>query len=108
MVNIEFSPSALHKLSGIRDYIHKELENPVAAQNTVKRILDSIERLERIPKSAPLLSAFYCNIPTSYEQSRFLVCGKYVAIYDYDGQNVRILQIYYGEEDYIRHLFQVQ
>ena len=108
MANVEFSPAALRKLSGIREYIANELHSPVAARNTVNGILDAIERLERFPESAPLLSALYDKTPTAYAQSRFLVCGNYVAIYDYDGKTVRVLQIYHGSEDYIRHLFRTQ
>ena len=108
MANVEFSPAALRKLSGIREYITNELHSPAAAQNTVNGILDAIGRLERFPESAPLLSALYDKTPPAYARSRFLVCGNYVAIYDYNGQDVRVLQVYHGSEDYIRHLFRTQ
>ena len=106
MVNIEFSPTALRKLFDIREYIATELNSPVAAQKTVTKIMNAIERLELFPESAPLLCALYDNTPPKHSQSRFLVCGHYIVIYYYDLQNVRVLQVYHGKEDYIRHLFQ--
>ena len=106
MVNVEFSPTALRKLLNIRKYITNELNSPVAAQKTVDKIMNAIERLELFPESAPLLCALYNNTPVKYSQARFFVCGHYIVIYNYDLQNVRILQVYHGKEDYIRHLFQ--
>lgn len=104
MIKIELSPAVIHKLLSIKEYIAIELDSPSIAQNTVDNILGAFERLKCFPDSAPLLSAFYDKIPDRYAKTRFLVCDKYVAIYEQIGDTIHILQVYHGKEDYIRHL----
>lgn len=107
MARIELSPVVVRKLSDIGAYISGELASPIAAQNTVSKILDTLERLERFPDSGPMLSALYDKVPQRYANTRFIVCGNYIAVYDHDGDVVRVLQLYHGTEDYIRHLFKM-
>lgn len=65
--------------SGIYDMIciTEELCNEQAATKTVSKIFKDIRMLSEFPESAPLLSAIV-NFDTNY---RYLVCGKYVAFY---------------------------
>lgn len=105
MAKVELSPAAVQKLEDIRAHISIDLASPVAAQNTIDKIFEAMERLERFPDSAPLLSALYEKVPARYENARFLVCGNYIAIYNQVGDVVQVLQIYHGAEDYIQHLF---
>ena len=104
MVNVKLSPIVVKKLEDIKSHISITLASPVAAQNTVNKIIEAIERLERFPDSAPLLSALYDKVPARYEDSRFLVCGNYIAIYIREVDIVNVLQLYHGSEDFIRHL----
>lgn len=104
MLQIELSPAAVQKLSDIKAYIDTELRSPIAAENTIRQILDALERLARFPESCPKLSVFYNKAPENFQETRLLVCGNYIAIYDCDETHVRVLQIYHGSENYIRHL----
>lgn len=57
--NIRFSPLAKQDLDGIHGYISNSLGSPIAGNNTVERILDSIENLRRYPDSGTPLSSRY-------------------------------------------------
>lgn len=105
MAKVELSPAVIIKLEAIGEYISFELASPKAAQNTIDMILLSFERLKRFSDSSPLISALYDKVPEHCSNTRFLVCGNYVALYDHDGDTVRILQVYHGSEDYVHHLF---
>jgi plasmid stabilization system protein ParE len=104
MTNVTLSNAAIKKLSDLRRYIAEELHSPIAADNTVSGIFDALTQLEEFPESGPLLSSIHYNVPARFAITRFLVCGKYIAIYDYDGDEAIVLRIYHGTEDYIRHL----
>lgn len=105
MANVILTPAATEKLSDIRKYITEELASPIAADNTVGRIFDALERLEHFPDSGLLLSSIHNDVPARFAQTRFIVCGKYIAIYDHEGDSVQVLQVYHGSQDYVRHLF---
>lgn len=105
MADLQLSPAVVQKLAAIGGYISTQLASPIAAQNTVSKILDVLERLERFPDSGPMLCALHNNVPERYRVARLLACSNYVAIYVHEGETVRVLQLYHGSEDYIRHIF---
>lgn len=106
MPKLEWSPDAANKLIKIQDYITEEFDSPIAAENTINKVLERVERLTRFPDSGVLLSAIYERVPARNAKTQFVVCGSYIVIYDVEGDTVKILQVYHGSEDYIRHLFQ--
>jgi len=106
MAEIEFSPASLMKLQNIHDYIALNLVSPQAAQNTVSRILSAIEKLRQFPECGPRLKLLHEQLPERFNQTRLLVTGNHVTIYDFQDSTVQVLQIYHCSEDYIQHLFQ--
>ena len=101
MSNIHYTPEAEDDLAGIKEYITEQLENPVAAVNTVTKIAKRIRELEQFPKIGTPLSSVI-NIDTDY---RFLVCANYLAFYRIDGNDVYIIRVLYGRRDYVTILF---
>jgi hypothetical protein len=57
------------------------------------------------PEIGPRLSSHYDAVPTRFKETRFLVCGKYIAIYDYETPLVKVIELYHGSQDYISSLF---
>ena len=101
MRNIYYTPEAEDDLAGIKEYITEQLENPIAAVNTVMSITKRIRRLEQFPDMGAHVSSVV-SIVTDY---RFLVCGNYLAFYRIDGNDVKIIRVLYGRRDYVRILF---
>ncbi|NLT13295.1 MAG: type II toxin-antitoxin system RelE/ParE family toxin [Clostridiales bacterium] len=101
MNKLYYSHEAISDLDEIWAYIYAELKNPSAAQNTVNRILDSIEMLESFQEMGPLLSSL-SKLETDY---RFLVCGDYLAFYRVKEEGVYIDRVLNGRRDYLRILF---
>ena len=101
MSNIHYTPEAEDDLAGIKKYISEQLENPLAAENTVTKITKRIRFLEQFPEIGTPLSAII-DVVTDY---RFLVCANYLAFYRLDGNNVYIIRVLYGRRDYATILF---
>ena len=101
MSNIRYTPEAESDLAGIKSYIIEELENPVAARNTVTIITKRIRQLEKFPEMGTPLSSVI-TIITDY---RFLVCANYLVFYRIDGNDVYIIRIIYGRRNYVTILF---
>ena len=101
MPKLNITPEAKDDLHDIKEYITTELENPIAAVNTVTRITKAMRRLRDFPGSGtPLFGVV--EIPNVY---RFLVCGSYLVIYRHEGNNVFVVRILYGKRDYAKILF---
>jgi len=101
VIKIKYSEASINDLNQIGDYIAGRLSNPVAALNTVNKILDAIDRLSGSPLMGASLSSV-AEIETDY---RFLVCGKYLAFYRAQENEVFIDRILYGKRDYLTVLF---
>lgn len=100
-MKLHISPEAQSDLQEIKEYITTELENPIAALNTVSEIIKAIRSLVNFPNSgAPLPSIM--DVRTDY---RFLVSGDYLAFYRYESDNVYVVRILYGRRDYMKILF---
>lgn len=101
MNRILVSPEAQNDLREIRRYISEELENPVAAGNTLAQITKRMRSLLDFPESGSQLAAIV-GIDTAY---RYLVCGSYLAFYRTQEDAVFIDRILYGRRDYLGLLF---
>jgi addiction module RelE/StbE family toxin len=99
--HILYTPEAEDDLAAIKEYIATQLENPVAAVNTVTKITKRIRKLEQFPELGTRLSVIL-NIVTNY---RFLICANYLAFYRIDEDDVRIIRVLYGRRDYVTILF---
>jgi len=101
MSNIRFTPEAEDDLVSIKKYITDELENHIAAINTVAKIMKRIRLLESFPELGMRLSSVI-NFATDY---RLLVCGNYLAFYRIEENDVLIIRILHGRRDYMAVLF---
>ena len=108
MPKLEYSPVALEKLGAIYRYISKDLQDPAGAARTVNVIREKIRKLKEMPEIGPPLTSRSAEVPEMFQNARVLLCGHYLAVYQYDGKNVRILCIYHTREDYVRHLFELR
>lgn len=99
--SVSLSQTALSDLLEIKNYVSDELENAAAAERLIASIMSRLCQLEEFPHiGAPLSSKI--EIDTEY---RFLVCGKYLAFYVVEKNEVVIDRVLYGARDYLRTLF---
>ena len=91
--NIHYSAESRRDLDDIWDYIVSELQNRVAAERVVDRILDAVERLKDFAEMGALLSSVAD------------VGGNYMVFYRVNGRDVFIDRVLYGRRDYLRVLF---
>ena len=70
MIKIFYSPKSRKDLDRIYDYIYDDLNNPIAAEKTVKGIFNKIGELKEYPRLGPV---WYLenNIDSGF---RFLTC----------------------------------
>ena len=99
--SIHYSPKAQNDLDEIWEYITAHLCNPQAAENTVNKIMDTVDELENFSETGALLSSVTA-IESDY---RFLTSGNYMVFYRVNGQDVYIDRVLYGRRDYLRILF---
>mgnify|MGYP001425876276 FL=1 len=99
--NIHYSAESRRDLDDIWDYIVSELQNRVAAERVVDRILDAVERLKDFAEMGALLSSV-ADVGGDY---RFLVSGNYMVFYRVNGRDVFIDRVLYGRRDYLWVLF---
>ena len=98
---IYYSSKAQNDLDEIWEYISIELCNPLAAENTINHILDTVDKLENFSKIGAQLS----SVTKMENDYHFLVSGNYMIFYRAIEQDVYIDRILYGKRDYLRILF---
>lgn len=101
MNKINLSPEAGKDLVEIKRYITNELENPIAAISTTKRIMKAIRILQTHAEAGALLSSI-ADVDPAY---RFLVAGNYMIFYRVKESDVYVDRILYGHRNYLRILF---
>lgn len=101
MNNLHLSEEAQSDLADIKDYIVKELENPIAALSTVRKITKEI----RVLREHALIGTPLSSIADAEGDYRFLVTGNYITFYRVQGSDVYVDRILYGRRDYLRILF---
>ena len=65
MYEVKISPQAAEDLIQIKEYIEEELQNPIAARNTVSKIVETYEGLADCPEAGIPVSR-YVSFPTDY------------------------------------------
>lgn len=101
MHNLRINPLAKQDLHDVKEYITNELENPIAAVDTVKKVIQCYEKLKEFPMLGIELS-LKTDIPTDY---RYLICGNYLVFFKKDDVFVSIYRILYSRRDYVKLLF---
>ena len=98
---LRYSAQARKDLDEIWDYIVADLGNPIAAEKTVNRIMDDIDRLAAFPEMGAMLR----NVTHMVTDYRYIVSGNYMAFYRTYDNTVYVVRILYGRRDYMRVLF---
>ncbi len=101
MFKLKVSPQAAEDLLEIKEYIENELQNPIAAQNTVLQIVETYEDLVNFPESGIPVDR-YVNFPTDY---KFVLANNYSIFYRIEGELVKVVRILYSKRDFVRILF---
>lgn len=101
MARMLLSPKAFSDIESIQNYIEHELENPKAADEIVKRILNSLNNLIDYPMSGISLNK-KIDIASEY---RYLVIGSYISFYRYVENTIIVDRILYGGRDFVRTIF---
>ena len=103
-VKVNYSPSALHDLNSIYDYISVELSNVNAADLLINEIIKAIDRLEEFPLSGNPLSSIV-DLKTDYY---FLVVKNYLVFYRFLNNVVYIDSVLYSKREYLKILFGIK
>ena len=101
MFQVVVSPQAAEDLLEIKVYIEKELQNPIAALNTVKKIVETYEDLSKDP-GVGIPVERYVSFPTDY---KFVLANNYSIFYRVEDKFVKIIRIMYSRRDFLRILF---
>lgn len=100
MIKILYSPKSRKDLDRIFDYIHDDLNNPIAAEKIVKGILNKISELKEYPQ---LGSIWYLenNINSGF---RFLKYDNYIIFYQITKETILIVRILHRLQNYVKQL----
>ncbi|WP_243292959.1 type II toxin-antitoxin system RelE/ParE family toxin [Bacillus sp. FJAT-47783] len=100
MHKLRMNPIAKQDLHDIKEYITKELDNPIAAVDVITNIIACYEKLKEFPMLGIELSS-KIDVSTDY---RYLVCRNYLVFYKNDDVYVSIYRILYSRRDYVKIL----
>lgn len=98
---IHYTKESRRDLDEIWDYISSELQNISAAERTVNRIMDDVDRLADFAEIGAPLSSI-ADVDSDY---RFLMTGSYLTFYRVYGSDIYVDRVLYGRRDYLRILF---
>ncbi len=101
MFSIKLSPDAVQDLKDINAYITAELQNPIAAKNTIDKIIAAYENLSLFPESGIPVQK-YISIPTDY---KFVLVNNYSIFYRIEKKTILIIRIIYSKRNFIQVLF---
>lgn len=98
MYDLEFLPIAQQDMSDIAKYINKVLCNPIAAMNTIRRMVAAAEAIREHPYSCP---AYYPPRELPFEYRKLSV-GNYIMFYRVNEQKklITIVRVIYAKRDY--------
>jgi len=102
MADLQISELANDDLLSIKEYIEKELDNPIAATNVLAQITKSLKLLVDFPLAGTSLAGVV-DFETDY---RFVHSGNYISFYRYIENTVFIDRILYNKRNYMRILFE--
>ena len=98
--NIKLSPNAIEDLQGIKFYIENDLQNPIAARNTINKIISTYEDLSIFPESGIPVQK-YVPFATDY---RFVLANNYSIFYRISNEDILIIRILYSKRDFLNIL----
>ncbi len=102
MFEVKVSPQAAEDLVEIKNYIENELNNHIAAQNTILKIVETYEDLANFPEAGISVER-YVDFHTDY---KFVLANNYSIFYRIEGEIIRVVRILYSRRDFVRILFE--
>lgn len=99
--NIKLSPKAIEDLQEIKSYIENDLQNPIAAKNTINKIISTYEDLSIFSESGIPVQK-YVPFATDY---RFVLANNYSIFYRIENNTVFVIRILYSKRDFLSILF---
>ncbi len=102
MFEVKVTPQAAEDLLEIKNYIENELQNPIAAHNTVLNIVETYENLSTLAEAGISVER-YVPFPTDY---KFVLANNYSIFYRIDDNIVKVIRIMYSKRDFVRILFE--
>ena len=101
MFTVDVSPQAAEDLLEIKFYIENELQNPIAAHNTIETIVNTYEDLAEDPDVGIPVDR-YIPFPTDY---KFVLANNYSIFYRIEKDIVKVIRIMYSRRDFVKILF---
>lgn len=101
MYKVELTPQAIEDLKEVKFYIESVKQNPIAANNTVLKIIHEYENLAEMPELGIPVQR-YVNFPTDY---RFVLANNYSIFYRIENDIIKIIRIIYSKRDFIKIIF---
>ncbi len=96
-MKLRYTPQAILDLEEIRDYISRELQNPEAAKNILRKIAKDAAALKAMPRLGVELRK-----KTGRDMDgRALISGQYMLIYEVE-EEISILRVLDTRVDYLR------
>ena len=95
MYNITYLPLANDDILAAVNYVAERLENPMAAEELLNELDQTVDRLARFPYAHEL---YHTNRPMQKEIRKVAVKG-YVLYYSVDGNAVEIQRFIHGRKD---------
>lgn len=102
MFEVKVTPQAAEDLLEIKNYIENELQNPIAAHNTVLNIVETYENLSTLAEAGIPVER-YVPFPTDY---KFILANYYSTFYRIGDNIVKVIRIMYSKRDFVRILFE--
>jgi toxin ParE1/3/4 len=99
-MNVVFLPEARHDLLKISEYISKDLQNPIAANNIAEKVLRLSDKLKDFPELGHSLEP----IDTRINNYRYLVAGNYLLVYRVASSEIQITRLLYARSNYVELL----
>lgn len=95
--NIEYSKESKEDLSGIKQYIKYNLQEPETAKKLISKIRNEISNLKYNPK---IYSIVDDDLIKKLEM-RKLIVDNYIVFYRIKNDNVEIVRVMYGRRNWI-------
>lgn len=97
MPRLSVSKSAALEISGIAQYLENELASPGAASSFIREFKHQVELACSFPSSHPLCP----HTELAQRGYRSFRVGRYVAIYSFAGDCLKILHVFHQSQDYV-------
>ena len=101
-MKLRYTPEARADIREMREYIRETLKNPLAANRSITKILESCSRLKKQPRMGIALA----EKVERETDLRYLISGKHIIFYQVGENAVSVIRILYGRTNYMRILFQ--